>query len=153
MVVQKQPSARGKWIIWEIFIYRQWNVNFIYCLCVMIIFFWFSFQLFQNTKPLLAWGSYKHRRRITCDPQAIVSWSLCCCSEAKLCLTLCDPHGLQQARLCCPSLSLQVCSNSCPASRWSHSTISSSVTPFSSCPQSFPESGSFPMSQLFTSGD
>ena len=90
MVVQKQPSARGKWIIWEIFIYRQWNVNFIYCSCVMIIFFWFSFQLFQNTKPLLAWGSYKHRRRITCDPQAIVSWSLCCCSDAKLCLTLCD---------------------------------------------------------------
>ena len=89
--MQKQPSASGEWIICEIFIYRQWNVNFIYCSCVMIIFFWVSFQLFQNTKALLAWGSYKHRRRITCGPPAIVSWSLCCCSEAKLCPILCDP--------------------------------------------------------------
>jgi len=62
------------------------------------------------------------------------------------------PHGLQHARLCCPSLSPWVCSNSCPLSQWCHPTISSSVTPFSSCPQSFPASGSFPMTQLFTSG-
>ena len=47
---------------------------------------------------------------------------------------------------------LQVCSNSCPLSHWCHPTTSSSVSPFSSCPQSFPASGSFPMSQLFTSG-
>ena len=59
------------------------------------------------------------------------------------------PHGLQWARLPCPSLSSRACSNSCPSSRWCHPTISSSV--FSSCPQSFPASGSFPMSQLFTS--
>ena len=45
------------------------------------------------------------------------------------------------------------CSNSCPSSRWCHPTISSSVVPFSSCPQSLPASGSFPMSQLFTSSD
>ena len=45
-----------------------------------------------------------------------------------------------------------VCSNSCPLSLWYHPTISSSVVPFSSCPQSFPASGSFPMSRLFTSG-
>ena len=50
------------------------------------------------------------------------------------------------------SLSPWVCSNSCPLSRWNHPTISSSVIPFSSCPQSFPASGSFPMSWLFTSG-
>ena len=62
------------------------------------------------------------------------------------------PHGLQHARLCCPSLSPWVCSNSCPLSQWCHPTISSSVIPFSSCPQSFPESGSFPVSLLFTSG-
>ena len=49
-------------------------------------------------------------------------------------------------------LSSRVCSNSCPLSRWCHPTISSSVVPFSSCPQSFPASGSFPMSQLFLSG-
>ena len=62
------------------------------------------------------------------------------------------PHGLQHARLPCPSLSLRVCSNSCPLSRWYHPTISSSVTPFSFCLLSFPASGSFLMSQLFTSG-
>ena len=57
-------------------------------------------------------------------------------------------------RLLCPPLSPRVCSNSCPLSRWCHPTISSSVTHFSSsCPQSFPASGSFPKSQLFTSGD
>ena len=60
------------------------------------------------------------------------------------------PHGLQHARLSCPSLSPGVCSNSCPLSRWCHPTISSSVVPVSSCPQSFPASGSFLMSQLFT---
>ena len=62
------------------------------------------------------------------------------------------PHELQHARLPCPSLSLQLGSNSCPSSRWCHPTISSSVTPFYSCPQSFPTSGSFPMSWLFASG-
>ena len=62
------------------------------------------------------------------------------------------PHGLQHARLPCPSLSPRVCSNSCPLSRWYHLTISSSVTPFSSWPQSFPASGSFPMIQHLTSG-
>ena len=61
------------------------------------------------------------------------------------------PHGLQYNRIPCPSLSPGVCSNSCPLSRWCHPTISSSVVPFSSCPQSFPTSVSFPMSQLFTS--
>ena len=59
---------------------------------------------------------------------------------------------LQHTRLPCPSLSSGVCSNSCPLSQWCHPTISSSVTPFSSCPQSFPALGSFTMSQLFASG-
>ena len=63
-----------------------------------------------------------------------------------------QPHGLQHARLTCSSLIPGVHSNSCPLSRWCHPTISSSVIPFSSCPQSFPASGSFQMSQLFTSG-
>ena len=62
------------------------------------------------------------------------------------------PHGLQHTRLPCPSPFSEVCSNSCPLSRWCHPTISSSVIPFSSCLQSFPGSGSFPMSQFFTSG-
>ena len=62
------------------------------------------------------------------------------------------PHGLQHARLPCPSLSPRVCSDSGPWSWWCHPIISSSVTPFSSCPQSFPAPGSFPMSQFLTSG-
>ena len=63
------------------------------------------------------------------------------------------PHGLQHTRFSCPSPTLQACSNSCPLSWWCHTTISSSVIPFSSCLQSFPTLGSFPMSQFFTSGD
>ena len=55
-------------------------------------------------------------------------------------------------RLPCPSPSPGACSDSCPLGRWCHPTISSSVVPFSSCPQSFPASGSFPVSQLFASG-
>ena len=76
------------------------------------------------------------------------------CSLIKLCLILCEPKefNLQQTRFPCPSPTSRVYSNSCPLSRWCHATISSSVTPFSSCPQSFPASGSFPMSQLFTLG-
>ena len=61
-------------------------------------------------------------------------------------------HGLQHTRLPCPSPSPRACPNSCPLSRWCHPTISSSVIPFSSCLQYFPASGSFPVSQLFTSG-
>ena len=62
-----------------------------------------------------------------------------------------QPHGLQHVRFPCPSPSPGVCSNSCLLSRWCHPAISSSVVLFSSCFQSFPASGSFPMSQLFAS--
>ena len=61
------------------------------------------------------------------------------------------PHGLQQARLPCPSLTPRACPNSCPSIQWCHSTISSSVVPFSSCLQSLPASVFFPISQFFTS--
>ena len=61
------------------------------------------------------------------------------------------PHGLQHTELSCPSPILGACSNSCPLSLWCHPSVSSSVIPFS-CLQSFPASGSFPMSQFFTSG-
>jgi len=62
------------------------------------------------------------------------------------------PQGPRHARPPCPSPTPRVYSNSCPSSQWCHPAISSSVVPFSSCSQSLPESGSFPMSQLFTSG-
>ena len=62
------------------------------------------------------------------------------------------PHESQHTRPPCPSPTPRVHSNPCPSSRWCHPTVSSSVVPFSSCPQSFPASGSFQMSQLFASG-
>ena len=62
------------------------------------------------------------------------------------------PYESQHARPPCPSPTPKACSNTCPSSRWSHPTISSSIVPFSSCLQSFPASGSFPMSQFFLSG-
>ena len=62
------------------------------------------------------------------------------------------PHGLQHARLPCPSPTLTVHSNSCPLNQWCHPAISSSVIPFSSCLQSSPASGSFQRSQFFASG-
>ena len=63
-----------------------------------------------------------------------------------------QPHGLQRARPSCPSPTPGAYSNSCPSHQWCHPTISSSVVPFSSHLQSFPASGSFQMSQFFTSG-
>ena len=72
----------------------------------------------------------------------------CCCSV----IQSLQPHGLQHTRLSCPSLSPSACSNSCLLSQWCYPIISSSITLSSSCPQSFPGSGSFSMSQLLTSG-
>ena len=63
-----------------------------------------------------------------------------------------ESHELQHARLSCPSPTPGIHPNPCPLIQWCHPTISSSVVPFSSCPQSFPESGYFPVSQLFASG-
>jgi len=85
---------------------------------------------------------------------AFIDQKPCCPSVAKLCPTLCNPvnQGVQHTRLPCPLLSCRVCSNSCQLSQWCHSTVSSSVTPFSSCPQSFPASESFPVSWLIASG-
>ena len=71
------------------------------------------------------------------------------------CLVMSDtlrPHGPQHTRPSCPSPTPRVYPNSCPLSQWCHPTIWSSVIPFASCPQSFPASGSFQMSQLFASG-
>ena len=82
------------------------------------------------TRRLLPWLQFSH---------SVVSDSL-------------QPHGLQHARLPWPSPTPRACFNSCPLNWWCHPTISSSVIPFSPHLQSFPASGSFPMSQFFTSG-
>ena len=90
----------------------------------------------------------KHVHPFTQKGEHQYSLMLVSCSVVSVSLW---PHGLQHARLPCLSFP-GACSNLCPLSRWCHATISSSVLPFSSCLQSFPASGSFPMSQLFTSG-
>ena len=64
-----------------------------------------------------------------------------------------QPHGLQHARLPCPSPAPRACSNSCPWNWWCHPIISSCVIPFSSCFQSFSALGSFPLREFFTLGD
>ena len=76
-------------------------------------------------------------------------------SSVQSCPTLCDPMDGSMpvpVPVPCPSSTPRAYSNSCPLSQWCHPTISSSAAPFSSCLQSFPASGSFPMSQFFTSG-
>ena len=78
-------------------------------------------------------------------------WGDRCCSVTKSCSTLCDPMDWL-SRFLCPLLSPGIRSHSCPLSQWWHLTISSSAAPFSFCLQSFPASGSFPVSQLFTCG-
>ena len=78
---------------------------------------------------------------------------ICYCCSAPVVSHSLWPHGLQLARFLCPPLSPWVCSDSYLLSQWCSLTISSSATPFSFCLQSFSASGSFPMSQLYTSGD
>ena len=85
----------------------------------------------------------------------VISSSMHLCSFQFSCSVVSDslrPHESQHGRPPCPSPTPGVHSNSCPSSRWCHPATSSSVTPFSSCPQSLPASGSFPMSQFFSSG-
>ena len=90
---------------------------------------------------------YTNSKLIKKDAQVYIS-SVQLLSRVQLFAT----HGLQHARFPCPSPTPRACSNSCPLSQWYHLAISVSVIPFSSCPQSFPVSGSFPMSQFFASG-
>ena len=106
-----------------------------------------------NSKALLLWASNHSGNsvflRVLYFPFIQISLLLLSPSVVSSSLW---PHGLQHTRPPCPSPTPGLCSNSHPLSRQCHSTISSSAVPFSSSPQSFPASGSFPMSLLFASG-
>ena len=115
------------------------------CVDILLLFFFLT----MASNEVLAMG-YQVELQSRSVHQRPFTFSHCC-SVAVLSDSL-QLHGLKHARLPCPSPSPGACSNSCALSRWCHPTISSSVTPFSSCLQSFLASGSFPMSQLFTSG-
>ena len=90
---------------------------------------------------------YQHHFRLRTKP-----WFISVQLSCSVMSDFLQPHGLQHARLARPTPTPGACSNSCPSSRWCHPTISSSVVPFSSRLQPFRVSGSFPMSQFFTSG-
>ena len=93
---------------------------------------------------------YEGRIRLNSRRNYICYLIICYCSVAQLCLTVCGPMTTAPQPPC-PSPSPWVCSNSCPLSQGCHPAVSSSVVPFSSWLQSFPASGSFPVSWLFTS--
>ena len=96
---------------------------------------------------------FKDSKVSTCRSAKLTRQTLTTLSSVvQLCPHSLWPHRLQHARPPCPSPTPGACSNTCPLSQWCHPTISSSVVPFSSHLQSFLASGSFPMSQLFTSG-
>ena len=97
----------------------------------------------------MIWSLLFNDANLTCDFSNIISSVQFSCSIVSDSLW---PHEPQHARPPCPSPTPGVYPNPCPSSWWCHPTISSSVVPFSPCPQSFPESGSFQMSQLSTSG-
>ena len=102
--------------------------------------------------------SFRFAKMCTSNPYMCTCWEAYSCSPSisqlrrSIVSDSLRPHEPQHARPPCPSPTPRVYSNSCPSSWWCHPTISSSVVPFSSCPQSFPASGSFQMSQLFTWG-
>ena len=102
-----------------------------------------------------SWQIYRISLNHVCKSFAPTSHPLAISSVQFSCSVMSDslrPNEPQHARPPCPSLTPGVHPNPCPLSQWCHPAISSSVIPFSSCPQSFPASESFPMSQLFTSG-
>ena len=115
--------------------------------------------LFQWVGPFhIRWPRY-YSFRFSISPSSEYSglislstdWFDCCQSES--CSVMSNslwPHELQHSRPSCPSPTPWLHPNSCPLSRWCHPTLSSSVVPFSSCPQSFPASGSFQMSRFFS---
>ena len=125
------------------------------CLCIWTFKLW-TFKL-AFTCPIMKvssiWGGTGFECRLvlevcsSCSEYSPVQFS----SVGQSCPTL-WPHGLQHARPPCPSPTPGVYTDSCPLSWWCHPAISSSVIPFSSHLQSFPASGSFPMSQFFASG-
>ena len=130
------------------------------CSCHVTVYFlcfigWGNFKIIS----LLLWDTRKIQENTVCNSQLkrnlFYFLNFHWYSVQFSCSVVSDslrPHELQHARPPCPSLTPRVHSNSCPLSRWCHPAISSSVVPFSSCPQSIPASESFPMSQLFAWG-
>ena len=116
------------------FFYILWDQEILMSFMYSPTFLHYLKSKVKNSMPTISFSTISVQ--FSCS---VMSYSLC-------------THGLQHARPPCPSPTSGVYPNSCPLSQWCHPAISSSVIPFTSCPQSFPASGSFPMSQLFASG-
>ena len=144
-------SVKGVWIRGGAFLDWKWHPSF------LLMFYWQDCDSPFKIKgrglgSLVSEGQHFWAITVYCGRETTHIWQRqsrnicrCCCSVAKMCPTLCDPMDCSIPGF----LSFtRVCSNSCPLSWWCHTTISSCVTLFSSCPQSFPASGSFPNSWL-----
>ena len=120
--------------------------------CIFYVFVYLSFQIFEFVNLALKFAGPLLLNPLvpSCNFQGL-QFSSVQFSRSVVSNSL-RPHESQHARPPCPSLNPGVHSNSCPSSQWCHPAISSFVTSFSSCPQSLPASGSFPISQLFASG-
>ena len=136
--------------------WQDWNKTFIACL-VMLVKKWLGKEIVTISSVSLHFSySSSHREISAClaylwEAKQSTQFSSLQFSRSVLSDSL-RPHESQHARPPCPSPTPGVHSNSCPSSRWCHPAISSSVILSSSCPQSLPASGSFPMSQLFAWG-
>ena len=118
-----------------------------------------SFQGWEQHSVSNSLSEIEALKYFTVDFLGFVFWRhllRCKCSSVQFSRSVVSdslrPHEPQHARAPCPSPTSRIYPNPCPLSQWCHPTISSSVIPFSSCPQSFPASGFFPMSQLFAAG-
>ena len=113
-------------------------------------------SLYRKGMPTLLYTSNKQLENVfKCHFQlsCIIKSGICCCSVTQQCPTLCYPVDCSTPGLSLPSSSPGVCPSSCSLHHWCHPAVSSSEVLFSFCPQSFPESGTFPMSHLFASDD
>ena len=168
--IQEKPNSRtpkGQKLLWPCSFFLFFPLTFVH-LCLF-----FSISALHCTFPLsLHFCPYFTSLSLSCLPSLLLFLLLSLCPVSLLFSLLCTlvsllittrsvssvvsnsllPHGLQHARFPCPSPTPKACSNSCPWNRWCYPTITYSVIPFSSCLQSFPIAGSFPMSQFIAWG-
>ena len=141
-------SFSTRLMIQDISHFTYWYLLIKQCLTkeCSIKFWWMNSKILKDSSKCWTWADKKLHKWVRCAAFSSVQSSHSVVSDSLW------PHEPQHARPPCPSPSPGVHSDSCPSSQWCHPTISSSVIPFSSCPQSLPASKSFPMSQLFTWG-
>ena len=122
-------------------------------LTVKIVSIWTIYDMFTKTRVLSS-NTWINKEHVSVGSGLCLNywWFSSVQFSRSIVSNFLRPHKLKHSRPPYPSPTARVYPNACPWSRWCHPTISSSAVPFSSCPQSFPASGSFPMSQLFASG-